>query len=82
MYLYVFLPSSVYLYVFLPSSVVLVSTVGERNTKVYTLCVGVGCSATNKYSATNCRNVFLQIWCHIEFLDNSNSNWGRQTAVF
>ena len=34
-------------------------TIGERNTEVYTLCVGIGCSSTNKYSATNCRNVFL-----------------------
>ena len=25
---------------------------------------------------------FFQFGGHIEFLNNSNSNWGRQTAVF
>ena len=37
-------------------------SIGERNTEVYTLCACVGCSSTNKYSATNSRNEFLPIW--------------------
>ena len=64
--LYSILPFvAVYLYVFLSSSVVTVSFVSQAKGKQkYTHCVRALDVAlcTNKYSATNCRNVFLLIW--------------------
>ena len=58
-------------------------TIGERNTEVCTHCVWALDVALQINTALQIVEMyFFKFGGHIEFLDNSNSNWGRQTAVF